>query len=147
MYASSVAETLTLTVPLRRFVLNYKKIPYTTEWIGISGIAPVLKPLGAPPTRETEPMYTAPAIVDANPEPPVVLSDSSIIADYLEKTYPEPSIYPHGRDAHAKWTAAMVNNIIMKMAFLVMPTTSRILPPEDAEYFDRSRKEIFGTLP
>ena len=128
----------------RRFILNYKKIPYTTEYIGISGIAPVLQAIGALPTRETEPRYSVPAIIDANADPPVVLADSVVIASYLEKTYPEPPIYPHGQAAHEKWTAAIVENVLMRMGFLVMPTTSRILPLVDGEYFDRSRKEIFG---
>ena len=130
--------------PTRRFVLNYKKIPYTTEYIGISNIAPVLKPLGAQPTRPTEPRYTVPAIVDANADPPVVLADSTPIAAYLEKTHPAPSIYPHGQAAQERWTAAIADNIIPRMGFMVMPTTSRILPPVDAEYFDRTRKEVFG---
>ncbi|KAH9917306.1 uncharacterized protein B0H18DRAFT_1123656 [Fomitopsis serialis] len=108
-----------------RFVLNYKKLPYTTKWVAFPDIGETLSAVGAPPTRADDPKYSVPAIIDAIADPPVVLSDSTVIADYLEKTYPEPSIYPHGREAQMKWLDAIMDDVIMRMAFMVIPTTPR----------------------
>jgi len=127
-----------------RFVLNYKKLPYTTKWVAFSEIGETLSAVGAPPIRANDPKYSVPAIVDAIADPPVVLSDSTVIADYLEKTYPEPSIYPHGREAQMKWLDTIMDDAIMPMVFMVIPTTPKILPEADAEYFIKSRKSIFG---
>lgn len=105
----------------------------------------MLSGAGAPPTRETEPKWSVPAIVDARADPPVVLSDSGVIADYLETTCPEPSIYPHGREAHLRWAAAIEKNVVERLAFLILPGTPRILPENDVEYFIETRMRFFGT--
>lgn len=126
--------------------MNYKKLPYTTNWVAFPDIGATLSAVGAPPTRADDPKYSVPAIIDAIADPPVVLSDSTVIADYLEKTYPEPSIYPHGREAQMKWLDAIMDDVIMRMAFMVIPTTPKILPEADAEYFISTRKLIFGML-
>ena len=105
----------------------------------------MLSGAGAPPTRETEPKWSVPAIVDARADPPVVLSDSGVIADHLEKTCPEPSIYPHGREVQLKWAAAIEENVLKRLAFLILPETPKILPESDVEYFIDTRKRFFGT--
>lgn len=105
----------------------------------------MLSAVGAPPTRETEPKWSVPAIVDARADPPVVLADSATIADHLEKTRPEPSIYPHGREAQLGWAAAIEENVIKRVAFMILPETPKILPEGDVGYFIETRKRFFGT--
>ncbi|KZT70427.1 hypothetical protein DAEQUDRAFT_708446 [Daedalea quercina L-15889] len=127
-----------------RLVLNYKKLPYTTEWVAMPDLRTVIPAVGGPPTQENDPKYSVPVIIDAIADPPVVLSDSTIIADYLEKTYPEPTIYPHGKESQMRYTAAIVDHVIMQMVFLVVPTAPKILSERDAEYFIATRKLVFG---
>ncbi|TFY59065.1 hypothetical protein EVJ58_g6010 [Rhodofomes roseus] len=128
-----------------RFVLNFKRLPYVTEWVAYPDITEVLTEVGAPPTRTTEPLYTLPAIVDAMTDSPVIISDSTAIADYLEDTYPEPSIYPHGRETQLSYVAKIGQLVAIPMAFIVVPNTMKILPQgRDVEYYVGSRKGIFG---
>lgn len=134
--AYRVAFLLTST---DRFILNYKAIPYTTEFIGFPDIAAVLSTAGAPPTRTSDPKYSVPAIIDGD----TVLSDSAVIADYLEKTHPEPTIYPHGREAQMRWADAIMESL-SPLVPIVVPATTRILPEADADYFVKTRKLIFG---
>ncbi|PPQ79766.1 hypothetical protein CVT25_003319 [Psilocybe cyanescens] len=81
-----------------RISLNFKGIPYTTQWIEFPDIEPLFKKLGIPPSRnkaDGSPFYTIPAIHD--PSTGVYITDSILIAEYLDKTYPEkPLIIPHG---------------------------------------------------
>ena len=124
--------------------MNYKKIPHTTEFLRFPEITPVLSAAGAPPTRSTEPRWSVPALADG----PAILSDSTPLADHLEATRPAaPSVYPHGRAAQLRWTAALEADVVRRMAPLVLPETPRILPPEDVAYFYETRKHFFGVCP
>ncbi|TFY51247.1 hypothetical protein EVJ58_g10668, partial [Rhodofomes roseus] len=72
-----------------RFALNYKGIPYRTQWVEYPDIAPLLTSLGVSPNTPstwTFP-YTLPAIYD--PRTRTVLMDSIKIARYLDETYPD----------------------------------------------------------
>lgn len=45
-----------------RMALNYKKLPYTTEWVEYPDIAPKFKQLGIPPNeRDPKFQYSCPA--------------------------------------------------------------------------------------
>ena len=81
-----------------RFILNYKGIPYRTEWIEYPDIEPHSKNLGIKPTGKKPdgtPYYTLPAIHD--PSTGIYLADSFLIAEYLEETYlGTPRIFPDG---------------------------------------------------
>lgn len=61
-------------------------------------IEPLFKKLGIPPSTKQpdgSPYYTAPAIYD--PVTGIYISDSILIAEYLEKTYPDrPPLFPNG---------------------------------------------------
>ncbi|KAH7915562.1 glutathione S-transferase [Hygrophoropsis aurantiaca] len=75
-----------------RLVLNYKKLRYQTRWVESVDIEAVCKPLGIPPTTTKpngDPKYTLPALIDNTQSTPVVISDSTPIIEYLEKTYPD----------------------------------------------------------
>ncbi|KAJ3510371.1 hypothetical protein NLJ89_g4711 [Agrocybe chaxingu] len=79
-----------------RYFLNYKGIPYRTEWIenadvDANAIRNDIPPNGNNP--DGSPKYTLPSIHDTSTGAKV--TDSLAIADYLEKTYPDaPTIFP-----------------------------------------------------
>ncbi|OBZ65471.1 hypothetical protein A0H81_14597 [Grifola frondosa] len=92
-----------------RFVLNYKRLSYHTEWIAYPDIGNVLSSAGVPPTRSTAPLYTVPAIID-------------------EMAY----------------IGAIGMDVIINMAFMVMPNTVNILEGRELEYYVVGKKEMFG---
>ncbi|PBL00025.1 hypothetical protein ARMGADRAFT_1043961 [Armillaria gallica] len=85
-----------------RYVLNYKGIPYQTEWVEYPDIEPLYAKIGAKshitkPDGVT-PLYTVPVLHDQSTG--VVISDSAEIARYLDKAYPDtPTVFPSGTDA------------------------------------------------
>lgn len=73
-----------------RYALNFKGIPFTTEWVYMPEISKVRKELGVPPCRkfaDGKDFYTLPIVVDPNTGEKI--GDSFDIAIYLQKTYPE----------------------------------------------------------
>ncbi|CAA7270675.1 unnamed protein product [Cyclocybe aegerita] len=84
-----------------RYSLNFKGIPYRTEWIQYVDIEAHAIEHEIPPSSKKpdgKPHYTLPAIYDESTG--VKLSDSLVIADYLEKTYPNtPPLFPNNTRA------------------------------------------------
>ncbi|KAF8625628.1 hypothetical protein AX17_006813 [Amanita inopinata Kibby_2008] len=129
-----------------RFVLNYKGLPYKTEWVELPDIEPKCKEIGVGPTghRNDAPLYTVPAIYDPNTETAVV--DSYDIARYLDKTYPNtPRIIPEGTEVFQSFPlffhALGPDKTIWNFA---VPATYATLNPVSQEYFRRTREERFG---
>jgi len=123
-----------------------KGIPFKTEWVEFPDIEPLCRKLGIPPTckrADGSDRFTLPAIHD--PSTGVYISDSVLIAEYLEKTYPDtPQIFPHNTFAlQAAFTAAFVNNLSALWNFIV-PATYAILTPRSQEYYRRTREKSFG---
>ena len=98
-----------------RFVLNFKRLAYTTRWTPTSLATQTCIENGIPASgtkSDGGPHYTLPALIDYTPQlheasaEPVRLSDSTRIIEYLEKAYPEASFpapgagddYPHSRE-------------------------------------------------
>ena len=79
-----------------RLLLNYKELPYKTEWIDLVDIAPTLESYGIKPNppqtmgASVGTRYTLPAV--QLPDKSFVM-DSVSIAIELESRYPEPSLY------------------------------------------------------
>jgi glutathione S-transferase len=81
-----------------RYVLEYKRLAFTTEYVELVNVTSECQRLGIPPTGtkvDTKsgtqvPTYTLPAIIDSTGGKPVIVSDSVRILEYLEKTYPDP---------------------------------------------------------
>lgn len=127
--------------------MNYKGIPYRTEWVEYPDIEPLSKRLGIDPTGKKpdgSPYYTLPAIHD--PSTNTYLADSFTIAEYLEKTYPDtPSIFPHG-------TASLQHAFIFALTPSLTPVRTLIVPlifpklgtKHSEEYFRRTREDKFG---
>ena len=132
----------------RRLALNYKKIPYTTEWVPTADIKSTCIKYGIPPsgTRPNgEPHYTLPALIDhTNPDYPVILSDSIPIIEYLEKTYPSPPerrLLPDGTTPlQLLFTEFVLPKILSFVPSLAIMAFYRSKTPRDQADF-RSRTE------
>jgi len=129
-----------------RYTLNFKGIPYKTEWVEYPDIEPLCKKLGISPTSKKadgSDHYTLPAIHD--PSTGTYISDSILIAEYLEKTYPDtPQVFLHHTIAlQAAFTAAFGNNLSSLRSFII-PATYTKLNPRSQEYFRRTREKSFG---
>ncbi|KAG6816660.1 hypothetical protein H0H87_004020, partial [Tephrocybe sp. NHM501043] len=136
--------------------LNYKQIPYQTEWVEYPDIGKVGKEIGAKPTTPipdgsgtllwTCPMLVDPNHLDSNGKS-TVLSDSPLIIKYLDEVYPEVKAIPDGTaDLHNEWIAFIGQNVITKIASLVIPLCPNILSPRGQEYFVTTREKWWGPL-
>ena len=133
--------------PNNRFSLAYKGLPYKTVWVELSDIATTLKAAGIPPSSirpDGTPDYTCPAIYD--PSTKTSLSESALIAEYLDKQYPDtPKIFPVGsRALQYAFLDQFLGSIVPLFQFAV-PATYRILNKESDAYFRATREAMFGT--
>lgn len=130
-----------------RFCLNYKGIPYKTEWVEYPDIEAHCTKLGIAPTSKKadgSPAYTLPAIHDTATG--IYLSDSFPIAEYLEKTYPDkPSLFPgHSHGLQALFDGAFVDAALTPAFQFILPATCPTLNSRSEEYFRRTREQTFG---
>ena len=84
-----------------RYALKYKGIPFVTEWCEFTALPDKLKAAGAPPNSIKEDgteTYRTPTIIDDSTGKGV--TESMIIAEYLDETYPDkPLLFPPGTAA------------------------------------------------
>ncbi|KAF9531528.1 hypothetical protein CPB83DRAFT_849185 [Crepidotus variabilis] len=130
-----------------RFYLNYRRIPYKTEWIEypdikafslLHSISPTTIP---PPSSDREPVYTLPAIHD--PSTGIYLADSLAIAEYLDEKYPEsvtgtPSVFPDRTIGLQKAFTDAFDKILVSHGRFLIPVVN-ILNPSSEEYWRRTR--------
>ncbi|KAF8878321.1 hypothetical protein BD779DRAFT_1447850 [Infundibulicybe gibba] len=132
-----------------RFSLNYKGLAYKTEWVEYPDIEAMCKKIGAAPTSTKptgEPHYTLPVIFD--PRTRRAISDSIVIAEYLDEEYPEmPRLFPKGTHAlqHAFMEAYPPTVGLETLWAFTMPQTHVRLRPESQPYFRITREKRFGT--
>ncbi|EJD07729.1 uncharacterized protein FOMMEDRAFT_72472 [Fomitiporia mediterranea MF3/22] len=102
-----------------RLALNYKGIPYKTEWVEFPDIEAVVKRLGGTPTSKKadgSDYYTLPMIHDSTTGK--VVTDSIAIAEYLDATYPDkPLLFPPGTKA----ATATLNHVFMQSLNPISP--------------------------
>jgi glutathione S-transferase len=126
--------------------LNYKGIPYRTEWVEFPDVESVCKKLGINPTSlngDGSPHYTLPAIHD--PSTGTYLADSIAIVEYLEKTYPNtPSVFPNETAGLQKAFQATFEDSIGAIWQFILPAVYPKLDPASQDYFRRSREAFFG---
>ncbi|KDR83248.1 hypothetical protein GALMADRAFT_89092 [Galerina marginata CBS 339.88] len=129
-----------------RYALNFKGIPYKTEWVEYPDIEPVAKKLGIPPTTKKldgSPHYTLPAIYD--PSTKTYVSDSRLIVEYLEKEYPDtPSLFPHNTVGLQLAFSHAFGPCLDALWEFILPVQCLKLNPRSAEYFRRTREADFG---
>ncbi|RMD44799.1 hypothetical protein DV735_g383, partial [Chaetothyriales sp. CBS 134920] len=124
-----------------RLVLNYKNIPYKTEWVEYPDITSRLQALGVEPNPEAVgTAYSIPALTLPSGK---TIQDSWPIAQELERLYPSP---PLQLDSPY---ISKVGDIITDIATALNPVwvpalPKKLLNPPSAEYFVRTRSEKFG---
>ncbi|KAL8669109.1 MAG: hypothetical protein Q9168_006290 [Polycauliona sp. 1 TL-2023] len=134
--------TLHVSSHTARLFLNYKGIPYTTQWIEISHIATHFKSLGIPPNPSSPGSrpYTVPAI--RFPDGTYVM-ESKNIAVSLEEKYPSPSL--HLDSPQLAKIEALLPQLFIPLRGVVTPKIGRNLMTQESEpYFYKSRAEKFG---
>ncbi|MEW6298373.1 MAG: glutathione S-transferase N-terminal domain-containing protein [Thermodesulfobacteriota bacterium] len=113
-------------------LLTYKNIPYTTV-----------------PVRFTEKdklAFSGQGRVPVIKENGTVVSDSWAIAEYYERTHPEPSIFPGiGIKEACRFFNLYVDNTVHAALFpLVVADIFAHVDPADRDYFRTSREERLG---
>lgn len=86
-----------------RFVLNYKRLRYRTQWVELPDVERTLRSIGAPPTThraDGTPVYNLPVIVNhTHAGAPEVVVGAERIAEYLDMRYPACLVFPEGARA------------------------------------------------
>ena len=131
----SVHVNLTLCY---RFVLNFKRLLYRTAWVEYQDVERTLRSIGAPPSsvgRDGRPVYTLPAIlVPQRPsEPPIVLSSTNAIVEYLETTHPARPVFPDGSRAIQSAFVHYLNDVLVKPLLAIMIPLSHMRLPEHVQ--------------
>lgn len=128
-----------------RLPLNYKGIPYRTEWLKHQEIAPKLKELGIPPNEPApggppQSPYTVPAIQLADA---TGVMDSAAIAAKLESIHPEPSL--HLDNGLVEKVGPLIGKVAFPLLPVFMPRIARdIILEEYVEWFREARAQTFG---
>ena len=130
-----------LTYDTARAVLNFKKLPYKTEWVEYPDLEPRFKELGIPPNPETSfAPYTSPTVRFADGS---YLQDSEPIAKRLEELYPEPSL--HLDEDHHQEVADAVIALVSAGVGLILPLVPRnLLNERSTKFFLEDREKRFG---
>jgi glutathione S-transferase len=133
-----------LTPVFHRFVLNYKRLPYRTQWVEFPDVENILRSQNAPPTSvrpDGRPLYTLPVIIDARTN--VILSNANTIADYLEITYPARPVFPEGSRALQCLFVHYIQEVFAKPLLPIMVPMSHLRLPErsQAHFFASQRQQ------
>ncbi|KAI6031321.1 hypothetical protein BKA83DRAFT_4198617 [Pisolithus microcarpus] len=126
-----------------RFVLGYKGLPFRIEWVEYPDIAPRMKAIGARQNKllDGREMYTLPVLDDPNTG--ALITDSWEIAEYLEKTYPEKSIFPNKSKGLIRAFDAALINLLQPVCKFPILRASEILSERSAEYYIATREAGF----
>jgi len=135
--------------------LNYRGIPYKTEYFEYPDIESTCKKIGAPPTgkkADGTDFYTLPVIYDSTTNK--AISDSFLISWYREQTYPDtPRLFPNPivssqtlstKAAIALFEQSTTQNLVVPLLPILLPLYNTVLLPRSAAYFRRTREIYFG---
>jgi len=104
------------------------------------------KKINAPPTGakgDGSPLYTLPIINDPNTGK--VISDSFLIAEYLDATYPNgPALFPAGTKSLVAAFESGILNALGGVVMLQIVATFSVLNSSSKAYFRRTREAAFG---
>ncbi|KAI0853568.1 putative glutathione S-transferase [Daldinia vernicosa] len=118
-----------------RFVLNYKNLPYKTEWVEY----PDIKGKFQDHLPKAD-VYTIPTIILPDG---TWVTDSFTIAEVLEKKYPEPSI--HLDSPYLPKVKELLKEVLTPLRGVYAPGVyNRLLNDASKGYFRRTREEQFG---
>ncbi|CAJ2510512.1 Uu.00g133210.m01.CDS01 [Anthostomella pinea] len=119
-----------------RLALNYKGVPYETEWVEYPDIKPRL--LEHFPT--TTPFYSIPTVCMPNGK---WIMDSVKIAEELERRHPEPSL--HMDSAYHGKLKDMMPRIMAALRGVYTPLIpQRLLTERSIPYWNETREKFLG---
>ncbi|KAF8192119.1 hypothetical protein BJ912DRAFT_1031383 [Pholiota molesta] len=131
-----------------RLCLNFKGIPYKTEWVEWPDIKAVYEKHGIEATSRNPDgswRYTLPVVHD--PSTGVTISDSFVIAEYLDKTYPMPQIFPHHTQGlQAPFEGAFMERTRVMLPFVVPEICAKLTPVSQAVYIPQREKMLGKTI-
>lgn len=123
-----------------RALLNYKGIPFTTEWRTYTTIDATLRPLGVEPLPEA-PHFTLPAITYKG----TTVMGSDKIRDFLNKEFPDtPAVTAAVNGRNPKANEVMDWAMIFVAGALGCLLITKVLPKDDAEYFINTKMPKAG---
>ncbi|KAL2754211.1 hypothetical protein ACRALDRAFT_1070059 [Sodiomyces alcalophilus JCM 7366] len=124
-----------------RLALNFKGIPYETQWVEYPEIAPLFKSFGLAPQEGEITPYTIPAV--RTPDGKHIMN-SVPIAQALETLKPEPSL--HLNDPVLERINGLTGETLMALVAVVLPPIPRdILNDASVPYFEETRAKVFGS--
>ncbi len=132
---------------LPRYALNFKGIPYRTEWVEYPDIEGLYKTFGIPASAVQKdgmtPRYTLPLLHDSSTG--AFISESAAIVEYLDATYPDtPRLIPPGtRALHAAFIAAF-DSKTQAISPLGISGVHAILSPCSAAFLRKTKEELLG---
>lgn len=127
---------------LARASLNYKQIPYKTEWIEYPDIADKFKSMGIPANAPevNKKQFTIPAVRLSDGR---YIMDSKSIATVLEEIKPEPSL--HLDSPYVQRTQDTIRALFPALGANVLPLIPvNVLNQRSADYFNRTREKQYG---
>lgn len=136
-----------------RLLLNYRQLPYRTEWISYPDIKPLFQEIGFKPTAKEwdgGPMYTVPAIVDPTSPEKTLVENAVDVALYLEKAYPaseaHPGVFPEAaKDRVLELITQIDTTVGATIGALVLPSVPNALEdPIGAQWFTDIRHKRLG---
>lgn len=126
--------------------MNYKGIPYKTEWVEYPEIENKLKSIGGKPTskkKDGRDHYTLPVIHDSKTGK--VITDSKDIARYLDEIYPDtPLLFPPGTNAAIELQNTLFMDAFKTIFPLMIQESHANLNPASEPYFRSTREDAFG---
>lgn len=131
--------------------LNYKGVPYKTEWVEFPDIERLCKKIGVSPTGKKQDgtdYYSVPFITDSKTG--AVVSHSWKIALYLEETYPAPefkALFPPNSHAmqHA-FNETYGDRLNLTLIKLIVAQQVRLLNPSSEAYYGEKVIKLLGPL-
>ena len=136
---------ITLTTHVGSIALNYKGIPFRTEWVEYPDIDALLKSYGLKPNPPSAfAPYTLPAIYD--PRTGRAIMDSVKIVAYLDETYPDtpPLFASSTRVLQYAFQDALFTVLQLPFAYLVLHDCVGKLNPPSSVYFRKKLESIVG---
>jgi len=130
-----------------RTALQYKGVPFKTEWVEYPDIEPTLKKLGVPPTGkwpDGKDQYTFPVLHDSSTGKYV--DDSLDIAEYLDQAFPDkPLLFPFPSHAAIRMFEAYLSQTAVITMFPVgVPHVGHKLNAASYEHFRVTRERMLG---
>lgn len=122
--------------------MNYKKIPYSTEWIEYPDLAPTFEKFGILPNSDGT-KFTSPAVQFI--QDGIYVMDSKNIARELERRFPAPSPTLYLDSPYVQRMEEVMPRILEPLRSIWQPrVATNLLSKRSKEYFERTRSERLG---